>query len=130
MRKTFLLFVVMVAAVVSVALSALPAAAAYQSYCGSVVAPYSSCSQYVIGNFDNNVVDYPGSGTVNVCEHTYNWQGTTISRRCADNYVGAGSDLCSLYNQGIQGSMDAYVGNNSGYWHTIVGYVSWADGSC
>jgi len=58
-------------------------------YCFRLVAAFTDCAAYsgetyANGVWDQNAAQYPGAGTVNVCEHTYATGGETISDRCAN----------------------------------------------
>jgi hypothetical protein len=107
-------------------IAARPAAASTTKYCGTLVSPNSACGGwlwYQFGSFFNEA-EYPGSGTVSVCEHAYLGYGnggTTISRRCANNGVGSYEDLYYYYD--VSDEVSTFVGNNSGTTHTIDGYA-------
>ncbi len=65
--------------------------------------------------------------TVKVTVTTY-LGGGSVSRRCSNNVATSCSDLNSLFSRGYD--FDGHAGNNSGYTHTINGYVSAAGGGC
>lgn len=108
----------------ALAVGTAPAAAIRNiDYCGILVAPKSPCAQSLSsgGSFIYNVAYYNGSGTVAVCEKVLS-APFELSRRCnaRDNIVGSGRDLNDFQGMG----MDAYVGNDSAYNHTIWGTAS------
>jgi hypothetical protein len=96
-------------------------------YCDYPVAPQSQCPNnlyFTFGAFTNQS-NYPGVGTVSVCERVYLGYGTggsTISRVCGNNSVSSGSDLFYYYD--LYDSMTTTVANNSTVTHTIDGYAA------
>jgi hypothetical protein len=68
-----------------------------------------------------NVAFYEGAGTVSVCEKATSSNGTVMSRRCANNESGSQTDL--NFNGACANSlpMTMWIGNNSGFAHTIRG---------
>jgi hypothetical protein len=72
------------------------------------------------GVYYNNAY-YEGAGTVSVCEKATSSNGTVMSRRCGNNGAGSEGDL--YFNTGCAGSfpMAMWIGNNSGFAHTIKG---------
>lgn len=89
------------------------------SYCGWVVAPNSPCSDSRNGtNIFANVADYPGTGTVSVCQRVTSLEGgNTLSRRCRNTQASSETDL----NAYPSAHKYATVGNDSDYRHTING---------
>jgi hypothetical protein len=76
------------------------------------------------GVYYNNAF-YEGAGTVSVCEKATSSNGTVMSRRCGNNGAGSEGDLA--FNNVCAGSfpMAMWIGNNSGFAHTIRGdYVT------
>lgn len=65
-----------------------------------------------------NVAQYPGTGTVSVCQRVISLEGgNTLSRRCRNNTAGSETDL----NAYPRAHKYATVGNDSNYRHTIDG---------
>ncbi|MDW5592978.1 hypothetical protein VSS74_01425 [Conexibacter stalactiti] len=90
-------------------------------YCNIAVAPMSQCaSSSGVGRFTNNIAQYIGAGTVSVCqkETAVPPYAHQLSRTCGNNIaVGYHSDGWS----GLGHYEENFVGNNSGYTHTILG---------
>lgn len=105
-------------ALCALALGSGSAGATTTQYCNQLVAPMTACPATFSGVANQNVAEYPGSGTVSVCERVNEYNGSQISRRCADNYVDSGLDLCPY----TAIDMTLYAGNNSSYTHTIWGF--------
>ncbi|HXB66413.1 MAG TPA: hypothetical protein VNV42_16230 [Solirubrobacteraceae bacterium] len=103
-----------------------PPARADVPYCFRLVASFTDCAAYsgntyANGVWDQNAAQYPGSGTVSVCEHTYIVGGETISNRCANQFVDSLTQLCVYYELNIEQS--AHAVNHSAQTHTIEGYA-------
>jgi hypothetical protein len=78
---------------------------------------------YWNGYFLFNAAEYPGAGTVNVCEHTYDrGNGDTVSDRCGNNYKSSETDLEYYWDHSIE--LSGHAGNNSSTSHTIDGRVT------
>lgn len=118
-------------AVVALTVAAVPAIASaeYGNYCKELVPAHTDCAinpghswDYWNGVFSQNYAYYSGSGTVNVCEHTYDrGNGATVSDNCANNSAEAGNQLVYYYEHGIE--LSGHAGNNSENTHTINGTV-------
>jgi hypothetical protein len=94
------------------------AGATTTQYCNQVVAPMTACPAVYSGTTNQNIAQYPGSGTVSVCERATEYNGLTVSRRCANNYVDSAQDICPYTSI----PMNLYAGNNSSWDHTIWGF--------
>ncbi len=105
------------AATVSV-LAASGASASTHQYCGVGVNPYADClySLDAPSSLWDNAANYTGVPAISVCEKVLTNAGQ-ISRRCAAGYRDSASDLDPY--AGV--AMEGFVGNNSGYVHTIYG---------
>lgn len=86
------------------------------NYCGVLVNANSACWHYATGSFITNTARYQGSGNVGVCERVDS-PPVNISRRCDNRIVGSSTDLNGWYGY----FMEARVGNDSNYRHTIHG---------
>ncbi|MGN6187339.1 MAG: hypothetical protein ACTHOE_00440 [Conexibacter sp.] len=106
------------AAMAVLALGSTAASATTTQYCNQLVAPMTACPATFSGVANRNVAQYPGSGTVSVCERVNEYNGLQISRRCANNYVDSALDLCPY----TAIDMTLYAGNNSSFSHTIWGF--------
>jgi hypothetical protein len=127
----FALAVALAAALTTASMAMKPAPAhAGANYCGVLVLPYYDCANMVdgsihVGHFNYNKAYYTGAGTVGVCEHTYlHYEGSTVSRRCANNAVGS---ACDLYYWQANGYT---LGGHSPWTHTIWGWVDLVSYSC
>jgi hypothetical protein len=105
-------------AVIVMALTSAQAGATRTQYCNQLVAPMTSCPATYSGVSNQNIAEYAGAGTVSVCERVNEYNGTQISRRCANNYVDSALDLCPY----TAINMTLRAGNNSIWDHTILGY--------
>lgn len=122
-RRCKLLLGLVLVSVWSVAVAVVSAAPALAvSYCGHGVSAYSWCSDAPIisGNYyDSNRADYPGNGSVYVCEYIRDvgYPGGQISYRCGYNHAYSYSDAFNYF-----GYMQVWVGNGSPNFHTINGH--------
>jgi len=104
------------AAVVALLGSSSASALTSINYCGILVNPNSACPFYITGSFTTNTASYSGSGNVGVCERVDS-PPANLSRRCDNRIVGSSTDLNGWYGY----YMEAKVGNDSNYRHTIDG---------
>jgi hypothetical protein len=87
-------------------------------YCNILTPPTTTCNdEPTYRSWAFNHAEYDGSGTVNVCEHTYGPEYNTVSRRCNNNVVGSATDLDYYFAHGFY--LHLKCGNNSAYSHTI-----------
>jgi hypothetical protein len=99
-------------AIAAAAMPTVPVAGA-TDYCDIIVPATTDCANvaggsYVNGHFKNNAAEVPGSSG-SVCEHTYKaGSGTTVSDRCASNFVNSSCDLSHLTYE-----LSGHAGNNS-----------------
>ena len=106
----------LVALGVGLAASSSASALTQINYCGILVNPNSACPLYLTGSFTTNTASYTGSGNVGVCERVDS-PPVNLSRRCDNRIVGSSTDLNGWYGY----FMEARVGNDSNYRHTIHG---------
>lgn len=113
-------------------LFASSAAASNQYYCGSLVPPYTACSNsvsaYVTSNSYNEAY-YSGSGYISVCDKVTGFSYGLVQRYCNPascncNEADGGTISWDNFDQQY-----FYVGNNSPYSHTIHGYMAWNFGN-
>lgn len=112
---------VMALAVIAMVAPATSRAATLTEYCKILVDPYSQCSRRPpLDNWGFNHANYPGSGTVSVCERADTVEGAMVSRRCRNHAVGSADDLDYYAAHNFYTRLSA--GNNSGSRHTINAY--------
>ena len=111
------------------ALPTVPTAAATE-YCKIIVNPHTDCANmsggsWVNGYFKNNAAYLPGSSE-STCEHTYKaGSGTTVSDRCAPNFVNSSCDLTHLTYE-----LSGHAGNNSAYPLYVEGFTGSVEVEC
>ena len=109
--------------VMTIAAPTVPSALAVTEYCDIIVNAHTDCANmpggsWVNGYFKNNASVVPGSGE-STCEHTYNaGSGTTVSDRCAPNFVNSSCDLTHLTYE-----LSGHAGNNAAFKLYVEGFV-------
>lgn len=92
------------------------ASAATQQYCRVLVDPHTYCWDEPFQRYYTlNVVFYPGSGSVSVCEKVRGPDLNQISLRCGTNYANSGTDTHPYQGKGLR----LNCGNNSNNRHTL-----------
>lgn len=90
-------------------------------YAGTVLQPgqtWNSGESAIASNITGNIAAYEGSGTVSVCQRTFDFTSNVYREGCANNNVGNALNLMSYYGHELW----AMVKNNSAWAHTIQGW--------